>query len=90
MALRAGIAGYGLAGRFFHAPMLKASDFEVAGVLTNNPERAKEARDDFPQTKIVRDIQELIDLKPDILIIATANKVHAEQAIAGLKLEFQL
>lgn len=85
MALRAGIAGYGLAGRFFHAPMLKASDFEVAGVLTNNPERAKEARDDFPQTKIVRDIQELIDLKPDIIIIATANKVHAEQAIAGLK-----
>ena len=46
MALRACIAGYGLAGRFFHAPMLKASDFEVAGVLTNNPERAKEVRND--------------------------------------------
>ena len=34
MTLKVGIAGYGLAGRFFHAPLLKGCGFEVAGVLT--------------------------------------------------------
>ena len=34
MALRVGIAGYGLAGRYFHAPLLKGVGFDVVGVLT--------------------------------------------------------
>jgi hypothetical protein len=28
---RVGIAGYGLAGRYFHAPLLKGCGYEVAG-----------------------------------------------------------
>jgi len=34
-----GIAGYGLSGRSFHAPLLKGCGFEVAAVLTGNPTR---------------------------------------------------
>ena len=37
--LRAGIAGYGLAGRYFHAPFLRAAGFDVVGATTRNPER---------------------------------------------------
>mgnify|MGYP000489292005 CR=1 FL=1 len=48
MAPRVGIAGYGLAGRIFHAPLLKGAGFDVVGVVTNNPVRKSEALSDFP------------------------------------------
>jgi len=52
MTLRVGISGYGLAGRYFHAPLLKAAGFEIAGVLTRNPERTAHAKADFPDTEV--------------------------------------
>jgi len=84
-SLRVGIAGYGLAGRYFHAPLLKGCGFDVVGVLTNNSERARHAVEDFPNVKITSTIDELIDLRLDLLVVASANIVHAEQAIAGIK-----
>ena len=82
--LRVGIAGYGLAGRTFHAQLLKGCGFDVVGVLTNNAERAKHAREDFPQARVVSTIEELIALGLDLLVVASANVVHAEQALAGI------
>ena len=46
--MRAGIFGYGLAGRVFHAPLLKLAGFEVVAIQTNNPERIEQAKEDFP------------------------------------------
>lgn len=83
-SLRVGIAGYGLAGRYFHAPLLKGCGFEVVSILTNNPERAKHAVEDFPNAVVVSSIEELISQKLDLLVVASANIVHAEQALAGI------
>lgn len=83
-SLRVGIAGYGLAGRYFHAPLLKGCGFEVVSVLTNNQERARHAVEDFPQVKVVSTIDELISMRLDLLVVASANIVHAEQAVAGI------
>ena len=85
MAPRVGIAGYGLAGRFFHAPFLKAADFEIVGALTTKPERKAAAISDFPQISVVESIEELLKLNLDLLVVASANTAHASQAIAGLK-----
>lgn len=85
MAPRVGIAGYGLAGRFFHAPFLKAADFEVVGALTTKPDRKVAAISDFPQISVVESIEELLKLNLDLLVVASANTAHASQAIAGLK-----
>ena len=85
MALRVGIAGYGLAGRVFHAPLLKGVGFDVVGVLTSNPERKASAESDFPVVKVVESIEQLLELDLNLLVIATPNSVHASQAIAGLK-----
>lgn len=52
MAPRVGIAGYGLAGRYFHAPLLKGADFEIAGVLTTNTERKLAVISDFLMLKL--------------------------------------
>ena len=84
MTLKVGIAGYGLAGRYFHAPLLKGCGFNVVGVLTTSKERSSHALLDFPNTKVVGSISELVQLDIDLLVVASANLVHAEQALAGI------
>ena len=85
MTLRVGITGYGLAGRYFHAPLLKGAGYEIAGVLTRNEERKAHALADFPGTTVVGTIEELLALDLDLLVVATANVAHASEAIAGLR-----
>ena len=85
MAPRVGIAGYGLAGRYFHAPLLKAAEFDVVGTLTTKPDRKADAISDFPEISVVESIEELLKLNLDLLVVASANNAHASQAIAGLK-----
>jgi scyllo-inositol 2-dehydrogenase (NADP+) len=82
--MRVGIAGYGLAGRSFHGPLLKGCGFEVAAILTSNPTRARQAKEDFPLVKVVESFAELIAQKLDLLVIASANKAHAEQALSAI------
>jgi len=84
MTIKVGIAGYGLAGRYFHAPLLKGCGFDVVGVQTSNQERSQHAVADFPLTKVVSTISELVELDLDLLVVASANLVHAEHAIAGI------
>lgn len=84
-SLRVGIAGYGLAGRYFHAPLLKGCGYQVVGVLTNNATRALHAVEDFPEVRITSTIDQLIGLGLDLLVVASANIVHAEQALAGVR-----
>jgi scyllo-inositol 2-dehydrogenase (NADP+) len=85
MAPRVGIAGYGLAGRYFHAPLLKAAEFDVVGTLTTKPDRKAAAISDFPEISVVESIEELLKLNLDLLVVSSANNAHASQAIAGLK-----
>ena len=84
MSPRVGIAGFGLAGRYFHAPLLIGAGFEIASILTKNPERIKNAVTDFPAAKIVASIDELLSTKIDLLVVASTNDSHATLAIAAL------
>lgn len=72
-AIRVGIAGYGLSGRYFHASLLKGCGYEIAGVLTNSALRVGHALEDFPRTRIVSTIQDLVALPLDLLVVASAN-----------------
>lgn len=85
MSLRVGIAGYGLAGRYFHAPLLKGCGFDVVAVQTGNSERSAHALLDFPSTSVVATIEELVAHKLDLVVVASANLVHAQHALAAIK-----
>ncbi len=51
---RVAIIGYGLAGAVFHAPLVASTPgMTVAAIVTNNPERHKQAQRDFPKTTIL-------------------------------------
>jgi scyllo-inositol 2-dehydrogenase (NADP+) len=82
--MRVGIAGYGLAGRSFHAPLLKGCGFDVAAVLTGNSTRARQAKEDFPLVKVVENLNDLLAQELDLVVIATANSSHAEYALAAI------
>lgn len=84
MALRVGLAGYGLAGRYFHAPLFKGCGFELVSVLTTNPERIGHVRADFPDAIVVSEMSELLAHYLDLVVIASVNSAHVEQAIAAL------
>ncbi|CAN1510764.1 MviM Predicted dehydrogenases and related proteins [Candidatus Nanopelagicaceae bacterium] len=82
--MRVGIAGYGLAGRSFHAPLLKGCGFEVATVLTGNSTRARQAKEDFPLVKVVENFTDFLAQDLDLVVVATANSVHTEHALAAI------
>ena len=83
--MRVGIAGYGLAGRVFHAPLLKGCGYDVASILTSNPERIAQAKNDFPATKLFTDLDAFLDSGLDLVVIASSNVAHLPQARAALE-----
>jgi scyllo-inositol 2-dehydrogenase (NADP+) len=84
MKLKVGIAGYGLAGRSFHAPILAGTNFEVTAVLTTNDVRKRHAKEDFPAVKVVPTIEELCEQDLDLMVIASGNQVHLSQALTAI------
>lgn len=82
---RAAIIGYGLAGRTFHSNLLKGAGFEIAAVMLTSETRKAQVGLDFPAAVVVSSIKELIDQKPDLVVVASPNIFHAPQAIELLK-----
>ena len=73
--MRVGIFGYGLAGRYFHAPLLKIAGFEVVAVLATNEDRVNQARSDFPEVAICSSAEELLSHNLDLAVVASINKI---------------
>jgi len=83
--MRAGVAGYGLAGRVFHAPLLKGCGYDVASILTTNPERIAQAKSDFPRAQIFTELDAFLDSGLDLVVIASSNVAHLPQTRAALE-----
>jgi len=78
------LAGYGLAGAVFHAPLIEAVDgLELAKVMTRSPERAEAARAAHPGIEVVESVDALVDAA-DVLVVASPNTSHVEIGLVGL------
>jgi scyllo-inositol 2-dehydrogenase (NADP+) len=83
--LRAGIAGYGLAGGVFHAPLVDVVDgIEVAVIVTGNPERQERARAAYPEADVVSSVDDAWD-GIDVLVVAAPNRAHLPLALAAFE-----
>lgn len=82
--VRAGVIGFGLAGKKFHAAQMDAVDgIEVAAVASS---RTEEIRTAFPAATIHATPQALIaDSSLDLVVVATPNDAHAALAIAAMQ-----
>jgi predicted dehydrogenase len=64
--------------------LLKGCGLELVAVLTTNPERVAHVNSDYPKAAVVAEMSELLAHDLDLVIIASVNSVHVEQAIAAL------
>ena len=88
--LRVGLVGYGMAGRDFHAPLIRAVDgLRITHVVTGSPERAAAGRDENPDVRVVATADELWAHSGaiDLVVIASPPAVHAEHAREALRRE---
>jgi scyllo-inositol 2-dehydrogenase (NADP+) len=77
---RVGIVGYGLAGRYFHAPLLQAAGFFVAAIASRSLEKRGHAHEDFPLAAILATAQDLVAEDLDLVVVASTNDLHSEHA----------
>ncbi|MFL1902745.1 Gfo/Idh/MocA family oxidoreductase [Streptomyces tauricus] len=85
---RVALVGYGLAGSVFHAPLINATEGLVLDtVVTSNPDRQRQAADEFPGVRFATTPDELWQHADelDLIVIASPNKTHVPIARAALE-----
>jgi scyllo-inositol 2-dehydrogenase (NADP+) len=80
-----GLIGFGLAGRAFHAPVIRAvPGLRLAAILQRSGTQAAEQ---YPDARIVRSVEELLSIESiRLVVIATPNDTHyplARQCLAA-------
>lgn len=86
--LRVALLGYGLAGRVFHRPLIAVEPgLRLDAVVTASPDRAAAAAADEPGVRVLSSADEVWENTDayDVVVVATANVVHVEQARAALE-----
>jgi scyllo-inositol 2-dehydrogenase (NADP+) len=77
--IEVGLVGFGLAGRAFHAPVIRAvPGLHLAAILQR---RGAEAAGKYPDVRIVRSLDELLSIAEiRLVVIATPNDTHFQFA----------
>jgi len=85
--MRVAIVGYGSAGRFFHAPLIAATDgLVVSSIVTSNATRAGQAAVEHPEAEVVSSLQALwAATPPEIVVVATSNDSHVPIASTAIE-----
>lgn len=80
--IKTALAGFGLAGRVFHAPLINASNaLELRSIMSSRGDEIKEA---YPGVGVIGDFDELISGPEELVVIATPNDTHFEFAKKAL------
>lgn len=70
--MRLGLVGYGVGGRYFHAPFIAAArGVELAGVVTRSADRRGELATDFPGVPAFDSLADLLKAGVDAVTITT-------------------
>jgi len=71
-----GLIGFGLAGRAFHAPVIRATPgLRLAAILQRH---GNEAAEKYPDVRVAQSVDELLDIRDiRLVVIATPNETHA-------------
>src|SRR6266576_1420957 len=73
--IEVGLIGFGLAGRAFHAPVIRAvPGLHLAAILQRT---GTEAAEEYPDVRIVQSLDELLSISEiHLIVIATPNETH--------------
>jgi predicted dehydrogenase len=83
--MRLGLVGYGVGGRYFHAPFIQAAGgVDLAGVVTRSPERRRILAADFPGMPVYDDLDQLLDAGVDAVTITTPPESRRQLVLQAL------
>ena len=81
--VRAGVVGFGLAGRVFHTAFIAAVPaLSLEGIVQRTGDDAARA---YPAATVYRSLDELLASDVELVVIATPNETHVEFATAAVK-----
>lgn len=86
--IRTALVGYGLSGRVFHAPFIRADvEYELVAIVTSSPARQLSAQQDHPGARIYSTYRELWEVHGDLdlVILSTPPDTHLEYAERALR-----
>ena len=84
--VRIGLAGYGLGGRYFHAPLIaSAPNCEFLGVVTTSPERRSQVAEDLGRPAFAS-LAELASAGAEAVAISTPAATHISLTQQALRL----
>jgi predicted dehydrogenase len=84
--VRIGLAGYGLGGRYFHAPLIaSAANCEFLGVVTTSPERRRQVAEDLGRPAFAS-LEELAGAGAEAVAISTPAATHVTLTQRALRL----
>lgn len=85
--IRVAIVGFGPAGAWFHAPFVTATPgLELTAIVTGNPERAAQARSEYPNAVIHPSTDALFrERAADLVVVAAPNVAHVPLATAAIE-----
>lgn len=81
--INTGICSYGMSGKLFHAPFLKASPhFRLSAIVERHKNESKEK---YPDVKLYRSVEEMLkDKDIELVVVNTPVQTHFEYAKAAL------
>lgn len=83
--MRIGLVGYGVGGRYFHAPYIQAAkDCQLVGVVARSPERVAEATTDLPDVTVYGSLGDLLDAGVDAVAISTPPRTRRELVLEAI------
>jgi scyllo-inositol 2-dehydrogenase (NADP+) len=85
--IRVVLAGYGLGGSTFHAPLVAATPgLELVAIATSDPARVRKASERYANARVVPKPDAFWDMVPklDLVIVSTPHATHAPIARAAL------
>jgi predicted dehydrogenase len=84
--VRIGLVGYGLGGRYFHAPLLaSAANCEFLGVVTSSPERRRQVAEELARPAFAS-LEELTTAGAEAVAISTPAVTHVTLTEQALRL----
>ncbi|HKT57468.1 MAG TPA: Gfo/Idh/MocA family oxidoreductase [Microbacterium sp.] len=85
MTVRIGLVGYGIGGRLFHAPYLRASEeCDLVAVVARSEDAVRRARVDDPGIAIHPSLTSLLDAGVDAVVISTPPHTRRDLVLEAI------
>ena len=83
--MRIGLVGYGVGGRYFHAPFIVAANgCELVGVVARAAQRVAEVKQDLPGVPVFESLSDLLDSGVDAVTISTPPQTRRELVLEAM------